>query len=264
MTALVVYTGPPSKQRKEPDSTPGRCSNLDYCSIGMQRVLVQVPLGERFVCPECGKNLRPPSAGMERRPIVIPALRILVLILGIGLGGGAGYLIGRAYRAEPKPVAAVSAATSLKVNTARAALGLPKLEPDGIITVVSPASPAPAPPPAQPAPHAYPPVQQRPYPTRTVSLETADPTQHLANEQRFGQVTLDCTLAAGKPACHVGNLRGADTFSAPALDWLKTLDVQYAPAPEGGLAGQPDHRWRIIFQDFAGGAPSAAPQTHRK
>jgi hypothetical protein len=257
VTALVVYTGPPAKQRREANTTPGRCSNLDYCSIGMQRVLVHVPVGERFVCPECGKNLKPPTAGMDRRPIVIPALRILVLILGIALGLGAGYLIGLGYRPAPKPVPVASAATALKVNTARAALGLPKLEPD----VITPAAPPPAPPPqpAQPAPRAYPPVQERPYPTRAPPLETADPSQHLVNEHRFGQVTVDCTLTNGKPSCRVGNLRGADTFSAPALDWLKNLSVQYAPTAQPGDPGQPDHRWRIIFEDFAGGAPAPAP-----
>jgi hypothetical protein len=212
----------------------------------MQRVLVQVRLGERFVCPECGKNLKPPSAGLDRRPIVLPALRLLVLILGIGLGGAVGYVVGRAYRPPPKPHPVASAATSLKVNTARAALGLPKLEPDAIVTLAAP------PPPAQPAPRIYPPVQQRPYPTRAVPLDAADPPQHLVNEQRFGQVTLDCTLIEAKPDCHVGNLLGSDTFSAPALDWLKNLAVQYAPPPQ---AGQLDHRWRIIFQDFAGGPP---------
>lgn len=252
MTALVVYTGPPSKQRKAPETTPGRCSNLDYCSIGMQRVLVQVKLGDRFVCPECGKPLKPPNAGMNRRPIVLPALRVLVLIIGIGLGLGVGYAIGRANRAAPLPARVASQETSLKVNTARAALGLPKLEPEAIITVAAPPPPAPTPVPlAQPASRGYPPVQDRPFPAHAVPLDVADPPRHLVNEQRFGEVTVDCTLAGGKPACHVGTLRGADTFSAPALDWLKDLAVQYAPGV------QPDHRWRIIFEDYAGGAPQS-------
>jgi hypothetical protein len=40
--------------------TPGRCRELDYCSIGQMRTLVRVPLGQPFVCPECGKPLREP------------------------------------------------------------------------------------------------------------------------------------------------------------------------------------------------------------
>lgn len=39
---------------------PGRCRDLDYCSIGQMRTLVRVPLGRPFVCPECGKPLREP------------------------------------------------------------------------------------------------------------------------------------------------------------------------------------------------------------
>ena len=52
--------------------TPGRCRELDYCSIGQMRTLVDVPLGQPFVCPECGKPLHAPPAvqpGPSRRRV---------------------------------------------------------------------------------------------------------------------------------------------------------------------------------------------------
>jgi hypothetical protein len=258
------------------DGTPGRCTNLDYCSIGMQRVLVTVPIGEKFVCPECGTPLRPPNAGAKRLPWVLPALRIAILVLGIGLGGVQGYLIGRLH---PVRTAATDAA-GLRINTARAALGLPKLDADALPASGSADATASAPPVPAPAGDAeaakklaeaarLPYVQERPFPANLPPLETADPSQHLQEEERFGQVTIDCLqpAATDEPDCHVGNLRGADAFSAASLAWLKTLAVRYGPGTRDGAPARLDHRWRIIIEDFSGfaakpAAPAEAPK-HR-
>jgi hypothetical protein len=235
------------------EGTPGRCSNLDYCSIGMQRLRVTIPLGEPFVCPECGGALRPPAEANSGRPWVMPALRIGVLVVGIGLGGVQGYLIGRVQPAVHSAVTAASKDAALQLNTARAMLGLKTLAPDAVVAV-----PAPPPPPAQAVL-----VQQRAYPTRTVPLELADPAQHLQKEERAGQVTVDCLLVAARdtPSCRVGDIRGTNAFSAASLAWLSKLAVKYAGDGRDGRLGGPDHRWRIIFEDFRGVAPAAKSQT---
>jgi hypothetical protein len=64
--------------------TPGRCRDLDYCSIGQMRTLVRVPLGEAFVCPECGKPLRAPiavNAPLSRKRLVVWSVGTLGLFL---------------------------------------------------------------------------------------------------------------------------------------------------------------------------------------
>jgi hypothetical protein len=247
------------------EGTPGRCANLDYCSIGMQRLRVTIPLGEPFICPECGKPLRPPAEANAGRPWVMPALRILVLVIGIGLGGVQGYLIGRVQPAVHGAVSAASKDAALQLNTARAMLGLKTLAPDAIVAVPAATSPSPPSPPP-PAPAAAVLVQQRPYPARTVPLDLADPAQHLQREERAGQVTMDCILVAarGKPSCRVGDIRGSDAFSAASLAWLSKLAVKYAGDGRDGRLGGPDHRWRIIFEDFRGAAPAARTQAAPK
>jgi hypothetical protein len=252
-----LITGPvaPARRRGARDGTPGRCANLDYCSIGMQRVLVTIPLGEPFICPECSGKLRPPAEANTGRPWVMPALRILVLLVGIGLGGVQGYLIGQMRPQVHPEMTAASKDAALRTNTARGMLGLKTLTPESIMAVS--AQPAPA----APAQAALPLVQQRPYPTRTVPLDLADPAQHLQKEERSGEVTLDCILLAtrARPSCRVGDIRGSDAFSAASLAWLRTLAVKYAPVGRDSRSGGPDHRWRIIFEDFRGVAPAAKP-----
>ncbi len=280
---MIAVPVPAVRRGAAAEGTPGRCTNLDYCSIGMQRVLVTVPIGEKFVCPECGTALRPPNAGVKRLPWVLPALRIAILVLGVGLGGVQGYLIGRLHPARTASAAATDAA-AIRINTARAALGLPKLDADalpapgfgvdaGPATVTVPPAPAPASDTeaatklAEAAQQPY--VQERPFPANLPPLETADPSQHLQQEERFGQVTIDCLqlAATDEPDCHVGNLRGADAFSAASLAWLKTLAVRYGPGTRDGAPARLDHRWRIIIEDFSGfagrDAPAAVPPQHR-
>ena len=246
----------------ELQSTPGRCANLDYCTIGMQRILVEVPIGKAFVCPECGGKLRPPSGTGLHRPWVMPALRIAILFLGIGLGTFQGYVWGRMQPTVKKAVSTVSQDTAEKVNAARALLGLQKLPPEAIRP--SPAAPAtaaePAAPPAK-ADAAPVLVADRPYPRKAPALDAEDPPAHLADEQHFGQVVVDCTLGAlqVKPQCHASNVRGGDAFSAKAVAWLNGLSVQYAPSTRNGAPALLDHRWRVFFEDFAGIAPGAKP-----
>jgi hypothetical protein len=203
---------PPTAQLIE--GTPGRCTNLDYCSIGLHRQVVTVPVGQAFACPECGKPLRPPGLRGLKRPIVLPALRIAILCIGIGLGAVLGYQTGR-FTATQAPAAAKTP------------------------IVLPPASPLPA----APAPARHP-VQLRPFPAHDI----ADPPQHLLREQHFGQITLDCLFHASRPipSCHTTDIRGSDAFSASALDWLQSQSPLYPPGP--------DHRWRITIDDFAGQA----------
>ena len=82
-------------------TTFGRCSNLDYCSVAASRRDVEVPLGEDFICAECGHALRPPpqKAGAGNRIVVAGVLGggvVVLLCVGVyfgarfGAGGAAG------------------------------------------------------------------------------------------------------------------------------------------------------------------------------
>jgi hypothetical protein len=253
-------TAPP-RRRGDSDTTPGRCANLDYCSIGMQRILVEVPVNKPFVCPECGGKLRPPVEGGTRRPWVMPTIRVAILLAGIGFGTFQGYVMGRMQPTVKKAMVTVSNDTVDKVNAARALLGLPKLTAASIHMV--PASPA-APPPAPATPKAAAApvlVEDRPYPRKSPPLDTQDPPPHLADEQHVGQVVIDCTLGAiqVKPECRATDTRGSDAFSAGAVTWLNGLSVQYAPGTRNGAPALLDHRWRVIFEDFSGTTPHAKP-----
>ncbi len=247
-------------RRGDTETTPGRCANLDYCSIGMQRILVEVPVNKPFVCPECGGKLRPPTEGRQRRPWVMPAIRLAILLLGIGLGTVQGYVMGRMQPSVKKAVATVSQETVEKVNAARALLGLPKLPAESIRMAPAAAS---APPPQPAAAKSAPPpilVELRPYPRKTLPLDTEGPPSHLAEEQHIGQVVIDCTLGAiqVKPECHASNIHGTDAFSAAAVAWLEGLSVQYAPGTRNGAPALLDHRWRVFFEDFSGTTPHPA------
>jgi hypothetical protein len=240
-----------ARRRHGAETTPGRCATLDYCSIGMQRVLVEIPVSEPFICPECGGKLRPPASRRRGRPWVMPALRVAVLFLGVGLGLAVGYSFGRMQPAIHKAVSGVSRETVVQVNTARSLLGLPKL-PDNAI--LKPPAVTPVPP---VAPRIAPLVAEHAYPAHAPPLEVADPPVHLQAEERYGQVTIDCSIAALqiKPVCRATDIRGADAFSDRAVAWLQEFEVQYAPGTRAGAPSLLDHRWRIIFQDFSGTQP---------
>ncbi len=224
------------RRRSDRETTPGRCGNLDYCSLGMQRMLVQVPVGKAFVCPECARPLRPPGRRADGRPTILPVLRVVVLGLAVAVSLTTGYLVGRAKPAMDRAVQVAEREVGLAPGP-RPASG------------VGPATAAPAPGvlPTQPIE-----VTTRPYPVRAAG-SAAQPGK-LGHEARAGEVTLDCLLTQNRrqPACRVTEQRGDDAFSAACLAWLQGLSVRYLP--EGtGKAGA-DHRWRVTFEDFAGTA----------
>ncbi len=231
------------RRRLDREVTPGRCGNLDYCSIGMQRVLVKVALSQPFVCPECGSPLRPPGQLRKaaRLSLLLPALRMAVLLAAMGASGAAGYVAGR-----------MQPAVSKAVHTA--GTGLEAVESAVGLAVPSPAVAANAVPTARAAAPVF--VADRPYPLRAAPVDAAKPPGRLMREARFGQVTVDCALAAvlRHPACQVTDIRGADPVSAAAVLWLQGLSVQYAPSVRGGASVSLDHRWRVIFEDYSGTA----------
>jgi phosphate transport system substrate-binding protein len=63
--------------------------NFDFCETAVARRDVEVPVGEPFVCPECGKPLKPPPVSKTSARFLGPA------VLGFGivmLAGGAMFL----------------------------------------------------------------------------------------------------------------------------------------------------------------------------
>ena len=226
-----------SRRHADTNVTPGRCGNLDYCTIGMQRVLVQVPLDTAFVCPECASPLRPPAGHKLRgRRDWLPTVRLGVLLAAMAISLGLGYAIGRSQ--DKVGLAARSAARDAGASLAVASRSLGLTDP--------PANASPAEPPVL--------VAERPYPARLPSVDVSNPAERLSREARFGQVTVDCLLEApdAKPACQVSDIRGADAFSAQAIAWLQRLNVRYAPSPHAGTTIALDHRWRVVLEDFSG------------
>ncbi len=228
------------RRRLDRETTPGRCSNLDYCSIGMQRILLRVPLSQPFICPECAGQLRAPRrASIGGRPVVLPVLRLAVLAAAVAASLAIGYAAGQASNAVGTAVTVATANIGANLHEAKAALGL------------SPTPEAPAPAAAGPVPVF---VSERAYPARLPSVDLSRPAARLPGEARFGQVTLDCTVAAGsaRPSCRVTDIRGADPFSAAAIPWLNGLAVQYGPSLRNGMPASLAHRWRVVFEDFSG------------
>jgi hypothetical protein len=240
-----ISAGEMPRRRIDRETTPGRCGNLDYCSIGMQRVQVRVPISEPFVCPECGGRLRPPGRlGGGRRPWLLPAVRVTVLVGCMGAALAIGYAVGRVQPAVHKVVQQAARGAGAGLKSAGNALGLGDQPPPKPAPVVPPAPRAPLP--------VF--VGDRPYPSRALAVDVTNPATHLAREARFGEVTIDCTLEAAltHPTCHVTDIRGADAFSAAAITFLQSQAVQYAPSTRTGAPTLLDHRWRVVFQDFSG------------
>ncbi len=221
------------RRRTDRETTPGRCGNLDYCSIGMQRMLVQVPVDKAFVCPECARPLRPPGSRADGRPTILPVLRLVVLGGAVVVSLATGYLVGRVKPAVDKAVAVAEQEVGLTLGQRSALSGKQA-------GAELPAA-APLAPPIE--------VTGRPYPARAAAAGAAIPVPKLGREARAGQVTLDCLLTQAQhhPVCRVADIRGTDAISAASLAWLQGLSVHYT-------SGTADHRWRVTFEDFSGTA----------
>ena len=224
---LLLSTRYPSRRRIDRETTPGHCRNLDYCSIGKQRALIRVPISQGFVCPECARPLSAPQSRLRLSSAALPALRLAVLLAGMTATFGLGYGVARV---QPVVSHAVSHASRTAMEAAHTLMQPPAL---------------PQPPLSQPVL-----VAERPYPSKAGPVELAAPPARLLHEARFGQVTIDCVLAARKPrpTCQVADVRGADAFSADSVLWLQNRAVRYLPSSRSGE----DHRWRVVFQDFGG------------
>jgi len=102
--------------------TRGRCTNFDYCSAAEARRDIDVPIGQDFVCPECGKALKaPPMAQSSGSSPIVP---ILIGVGGLALVGGAIFLgmqMAGGNKPAPAPVAAVAPATATAPATTTAA-----------------------------------------------------------------------------------------------------------------------------------------------
>ncbi len=231
--------GQEPRRQADREATPGRCSNLDYCSIGMQRILLKVPLSQPFVCPECAGSLRAPRNSASGQTFILPLLRLTVLAAAISVSLAVGYAAGRARNGVGTAMRAATADLDANLHRAKAALGL----------ALPPASPVSAP---AASPSVF--VSERAYSARLPPAGTGRPAARLPGEARFGQVTLDCLLDAGyaRPSCRVTDIRGADPFSAAAVVWLQSLAVHYSPSLRSGVPANLAHRWRVVLEDFSG------------
>jgi phosphate transport system substrate-binding protein len=107
--------------------TRGRCTNFDYCATAGKRQDVDVHLGEDFVCPECGRPLKPPPVGGKSSGAAT------LILVGLGLvmvGGGAAaalFLLGGNASPPAHPVAATNAPapSATAVQTAATDKALP-------------------------------------------------------------------------------------------------------------------------------------------
>jgi phosphate transport system substrate-binding protein len=198
--------------------TRGRCTNFDYCALADSRKDAEIPVGEDFICPECGKPLKAPpvgSGGGGGVLITCVVLGVLALVggavyLGMRLaqnGGVAGLLGGAPAAAPPVPVKPVAA-------------------------VVPAAKPAPATPPAPAPAPASPPA-----PAETVLVRMAGsaeigeglaPALAAAYLAQIGDTDVK-TVAGPKPGqVKIAGLRGAQSEAiivenSTATDGFKSL-----------------------------------------
>jgi phosphate transport system substrate-binding protein len=94
--------------------TRGRCTNFDYCSIADKRQDVEARIGDEFVCPECGKKLKPPPVSTKSggaMPLVLAGLG--VVLLGGGLYAGSTFL-GHTAPSTPAAPSAPQAVAAVK------------------------------------------------------------------------------------------------------------------------------------------------------
>ena len=232
----------PPRRRTDRETTPGRCGNLDYCSLGMQRALVQVPVSKAFVCPECARPLRPPGSRADGRPTILPVLRLVVLGGAVVASLATGYLVGRVKPAVDKAVTVAEQEVGLTPGQRSTPAGKQAGAEQSAAVSLAPSIE----------------VTGRPYPARAAAAGAAIQAPKLGREARAGQVTVDCLLTQAQrhPACRVADVRGTDAVSAASLAWLQGLSVHYTP-DGAGKAGS-DHRWRVTFEDFSGAAKTGA------
>lgn len=180
-------------------ATAGICTQTTKCQVAKSGRIVAVPLGESFVCPECGNGLAPPTQ-LTPEPVVKRSSSTLPLALvGVGLFvlGGAIF-VGRELGgggSAPAPALAVRtpAPAAPAQATVAAAAPAPTPLPPVPLPVLPPLTPAPAttaalPPPATsvaalpaplPAPIALPtapvPAPVAPAPTQLAALQSPPP-----------------------------------------------------------------------------------------
>lgn len=75
--------------------TRGRCINVDYCGLAASRHLIDVPVGERFICPECATLLRPPPIRPPDNFAVVAAACAAIALALLGAGAVLGASLAR-------------------------------------------------------------------------------------------------------------------------------------------------------------------------
>jgi phosphate transport system substrate-binding protein len=90
--------------------TRGRCTNFDYCSVAESRRDVEVPVGEAFTCPECGRPLKIPDA-KAGGSVLVPAVVGVVLLSVIGGAVFLGLRTGGSTASQPQMAATPTPAT---------------------------------------------------------------------------------------------------------------------------------------------------------
>jgi phosphate transport system substrate-binding protein len=177
--------------------TRGRCTNFDYCTLADARRDVEVPVGQDFNCPECGKPLKAPPVAKGGGSAVLFA------IVGIGalaLVGGAVYLgmrLGQTGEIGGKPAPAPVAATPAAATPPAPP---PPAPPPAEAKDASPAA-TPAPPSAAPAP--TPAAIQATEPKETVLLRMA------------GSAEIGEALAPALAAAYLAQIGDTDVKTLP-------------------------------------------------
>jgi len=229
-----MNAGRRKETRKAMAYTRGRCTNFDYCALADSRKDAEIPVGEDFICPECGKPLKaPPVSGRSSGgAVLLAAVAVGVLVL---VGGAVFFGMQLAQNGRsPGPVATAPAAAPAKTVAAIApdtkiapVPGQPPGQTAGQATGQAPApAPAPTPTPAAAA-----------TPTETVlvriagSAEIGDglvPALAAAYLAQIGDTDVK-TVAGPKPGqVKIAGVRGAQSEAiivenGTAMDGFKSL-----------------------------------------
>ena len=235
--------------------TPGRCRELDYCSIGQMRTLVRIPLGQPFVCPECGKPLRAPvslNARLSRGRLAawsVGTLGLFVLLYECVAPSSQHHHLKLAELTKPvvQPASPSSAqappAGAKAVGTqAVAPVSAAPVPPVALPARIVPAVPVPAPAPSQaasPAPSPTPAAAAKPPLAPAFSLPVRQAIAPVPGHGAGGKVRMECTVDASGVPTNCTVLKDQPVTSTPPAADLQRHIGKSASEPAAARAAAP-------------------------
>ncbi len=227
-------------------SSPGLCRNEQGCDLARSGQLIQIPLYDPFICPECGAALAsPPLPAQPPRTAWHLALAALLLV-ALGAGAAAWWTAG-----DGHVTATLATATLRPAPPANSVLALASPPALTVAATDVPSAQVAAPEPAAPAPDGH------FTPTPLAGGAPAYPAA-LAADGRSGSVRVACTIAPdGTPrGCTAKAAQGSKLFAPAVLAWL-AQKPHFKPVTRHGHPVSERVHWRVAVTESASAARAA-------